>query len=115
MAYAIISIGGKQHRVREGERLLVERLGEDEGATLHPDVLLLGGDGSTELGPKGAEVTVRVVSHVLGKKIRIGKYRPKKGYKKHAGHRSKLTEIQIETIGKKASRSRKADAKEESE
>jgi large subunit ribosomal protein L21 len=112
MAYAIISIGGKQHRVREGERLLVERLSEDEGATLHPDVLVVGGDGSTDLAPKGKPVTARVVGHVLGKKVRIGKYRPKSGYRKHAGHRSRLTEIEIEAIGK-SSRSR--TKKEESE
>jgi large subunit ribosomal protein L21 len=111
MAYAIISIGGKQHRVREGERLLVERLSADEGATLHPDVLALGGDGSTDLAPKGSQVTARVVGHVLGDKIRIGKYRPKSGYRRHAGHRSRLTEIQIESIGKRSSRSRKSEQK----
>jgi large subunit ribosomal protein L21 len=109
MTYAIISIGGKQHRVREGERLLVERLSADEGATLHPDVLVLGGDGSTELAPKGSEVTARVVEHVLGDKIRIGKYRPKSGYRRHSGHRSRLTAIRIESIGKRSSRSKKSE------
>ena len=109
MTYAIISIGGKQHRVREGERLRVERLSAEEGATLHPDVLALGGDGSTDLAPTGSQVTARVVGHVLGKKVRIGKYRPKSGYRKHAGHRSRLTEIQIESIGKRSSRSTKSE------
>ena len=46
--YAIISLGGKQYRVREGERLLVDRLQADEGKTFHPDVLFLGGDGEGE-------------------------------------------------------------------
>ena len=45
MSYAIISLGGKQYRVREGERLLVDRLAVEEGKTFHPDVLMLGGDG----------------------------------------------------------------------
>ena len=111
MAYAIISIGGKQHRVREGERLLVDRLPQEEGATFHPDILLLGGDGSTELAPSGAQVTARVVGHVLGKKIRIGKYRPKTGYRRHSGFRSRLTEIEIEAVGKKGARARKSGAK----
>ena len=102
MTYAIISLGGKQYRVQEGERLLVDRLPYDEAKTFHPDVLFLGGDGSAELAPKGVQVTAKVVKHVLGDKILIGKYKPKKGYKRHIGHRSRLSQVQIEAIGKKA-------------
>jgi large subunit ribosomal protein L21 len=97
-SYAIISLGGKQYRVREGERLLVDRLREDEGATVQPRVLLVGGDGTPDLSPT-TTVTARVVGHELGEKIRIGKYRRRTGYKKHAGHRSRLTRIEIESIG----------------
>lgn len=97
-SYAIISLGGKQYRVREGERLLVDRLRADEGATVEPRVLLVGGDGAPDLSPS-TRVTARVVGHELGKKIRIGKYRRRTGYKKHNGHRSKLTRIEIESIG----------------
>jgi len=104
MAYAIISLGGKQYRVQEGERLLVDRLPFDEAKTFHPDVLFLGGDGSAELAPKGAQVTARLVRHVLGDKILIGKYKPKKGYRRHIGHRSRLSQVQIESIGKKSAR-----------
>jgi large subunit ribosomal protein L21 len=99
MSYAIISVGGKQHRVQEGEKLLVERLGVDEGKTFEPRVLMLGGDGDPDLSPKDGVVTVRVVGHVLGKKIRVGKYRRRTGYRRHTGHRSKLTQIQVESIG----------------
>jgi len=49
--YAIISLGGKQYRVQEGERLLVDRLKVDEGKTLQPRVLLVGGNGSPDLSP----------------------------------------------------------------
>jgi large subunit ribosomal protein L21 len=97
-SYAIISLGGKQYRVHEGERLLVDRLREDEGATLEPRVLLVGGDGTPDLAPS-ATVTARVVGHELGEKIRIGKYRRRTGYKKHTGYRSRLTRIEIEAIG----------------
>ncbi len=96
--YAIISLGGKQYRVQEGERLLVDRLKVDEGKTLEPRVLLVGGNGSPDLAPS-ATVTARVVGHELGEKIRIGKYRRRTGYKKHTGHRSHLTRIEIESIG----------------
>jgi large subunit ribosomal protein L21 len=97
-SYAIISLGGKQYRVQEGERLLVDRLREDEGATVEPRVLLVGGDGAPDLAPS-TTVTARVVGHELGEKIRIGKYRRRTGYKKHTGHRSRLTRIEIESIG----------------
>jgi large subunit ribosomal protein L21 len=118
-SYAIISLGGKQYRVQEGERLLVDRLRADEGATVEPRVLLVGGDGTPDLAPS-ATVTARVVGHELGKKIRIGKYRRRTGYKKHTGHRSKLTRIEIESIGgakraaKKAAAAPKESAPKES-
>jgi large subunit ribosomal protein L21 len=97
-SYAIISLGGKQYRVQEGERLLVDRLKVDEGATLQPRVLLVGGDGSPDLAPS-TTVTARVVGHELGEKIRIGKYKQRTGYKRHTGFRSRLTRIEIESIG----------------
>jgi large subunit ribosomal protein L21 len=97
-SYAIISLGGKQYRVREGERLLVDRLKTDEGKTFHPDVLFVGGDGEGSLAPK-TQVTAKVVGHVLGQKIRIGKRRPKSGYRRQTGFRARLSQIEIEEIG----------------
>jgi large subunit ribosomal protein L21 len=96
--YAIISLGGKQYRVAEGDRLLVDRVPTAEGKTFHPDVLFTGGNGKPNLSPR-IQVTAKVVDSPLGEKIRIGKYRRRTGYKKHAGHRSKLTRIEIESIG----------------
>jgi large subunit ribosomal protein L21 len=113
-SYAIISLGGKQYRVHEGERLLVDRLRADEGATVEPRVLLVGGNGAPDLAPS-ATVTARVVGHELGEKIRIGKYRRRTGYKKHTGHRSKLTRIEIESIGAAAKRSKSAEKPKETE
>jgi large subunit ribosomal protein L21 len=98
--YAIISVGGKQYRVTEGQRLTVDRLKHGAGNTFQPTVLLVGGDGNTDLSP-GATVTARVVADVKGEKIRIGKYRPKNGYKKHTGFRASLSQIEIESIGAK--------------
>jgi large subunit ribosomal protein L21 len=102
-SYAIISLGGKQYRVREGERLLVERLKTDEGKTFNPDVLFLGGDGDGTLSPQ-TQVTVKVVGHVLGDKIRIGKRRPKSGYRKQTGFRASLSQIEVQSIGGTAKR-----------
>ena len=97
-SYAIISVGGKQYRVREGEKLLVDRLKTDEGKTFNPDVLFLGGDGDGTLSPR-TQVTAKVVGHVLGDKIRIGKRRAKTGYRKQTGFRAHLSQIEIQSIG----------------
>lgn len=109
MSYAIITLGGKQHRVREGERLLVDRLALDEGKTFNPRVLLVGGDGAPDLSPS-TTVTARVVGHELGDKVRIGKYRRRTGYRRHNGYRSRLTRIEIEAIGAKKAASKPAPA-----
>jgi large subunit ribosomal protein L21 len=101
--YAIISLGGKQYRVREGDRLLVDRLPTGEGKTFHPDVLFTGGNGKPNLSPR-IQVTAKVVGSPLGKKIRIGKYKPKKGYRRHTGFRAKLSEIEIQSIGARSTR-----------
>jgi large subunit ribosomal protein L21 len=98
MSYAIITVGGKQYRVQEGERLFVDRLKTEAGKTFQPRVLLVGGDGAPDLAPS-TTVTARVVDHVLGDKVQIGKYRQRTGYKRHTGFRSRLTQIEIESIG----------------
>ena len=117
--YAIISLGGKQYRVQEGERLLVDRIATEEGKTFHPEVLLLGGDGKFELAPKGTPVTAKVVGSQLGEKVRIGKYKPKTGYRRHTGFRAKLSQIEIQAIGAKRAAAPKKEAapakKEEAE
>jgi large subunit ribosomal protein L21 len=111
MAYAIVKLGGKQYRVQEGEKLLVDRLAVDENKSFHPEVLFVGGDGRAELAPKGVQVTAKVVGHVLGDKIRIGKYKKRTGYRRHNGFRARLSQVQIEAIGKStASRAAKPRA-----
>jgi large subunit ribosomal protein L21 len=110
MSYAIIKVGGKQHRVREGEWLLVDRLPVEEGKTFQPEVLLIGGDGDTLLGDElaGKQVTAKVTEHVLGPKLVIGKHRRRTGYRRRNGFRARLSKIEIQSIGaKRASRSRK--------
>jgi large subunit ribosomal protein L21 len=111
MSYAIISLGGKQYRVSEGQRLLVDRLPTEDGKTFTPDVLLVGGDGAASLSPTDVTVTVKVLGQQRGPKIRIGKYKKRTGYKRHTGFRAALTQIEIESIGgkKRAAAKPKAD------
>ena len=112
MSYAIISVGGKQYRVREGERLLVDRLALDDGASFTPAVLLAGGSGDPQIAPADVVVTATVLSQEKGPKIRIGKYKKRTGYKRHTGFRSSLTRIQIESIGGAGSKGERAKPKQ---
>ena len=88
--------------------MFVDRLTTEEGKTFQPSVLFTGGEGKSTLSPR-TTVTAKVVGHVRGKKIRIGKYRPKTGYRRHTGFRAALTQIEIESIGARSARA-KSDA-----
>ena len=95
MTYAIIKVAGKQYRVREGERIVVDRLTHDEGASFEPRVLATGdGDGIAD----GGTVTATVEEHLLGKKILVFTYKPKRNQRKRRGHRSRLSRVRIESI-----------------
>jgi large subunit ribosomal protein L21 len=98
MSYAVIEVGGKQYVVHEGERLLVDRLAKNEGAVFEPQALLVD-MGTPNLNPSSGLVSAHVVRHTLGEKVRIGKYKPKKGYRRHTGFRARLSQIQIDAIG----------------
>jgi len=109
--YAIVKTGGKQYRVEEGQSLLVERLPVDDGgkASLTP---LLVVDGSNVVdGSDLSKVTIeaRVVGHERGPKLRVVKFKPKRGYKRRTGHRQELTRIEVTSI-KLASRRGAASA-----
>jgi large subunit ribosomal protein L21 len=108
MSYAVISIGNKQYRVREGQRLLVDRVPHAEGKTFQPDLVMLGGDGDPKLGAelKGQKVTVKVAEHVRGKKVVVGKHRRRTGYKRRNGFRASLTRIEVQSIGATRTRSK---------
>lgn len=100
MDYAIIRLGGKQYRVREGETLVVDRVKADEGKSFAPDVLL---------GTAG--VTATVVAHERGPKLLIGKYRKRTGYKRHTGFRAATSRVQISLGGTAAKTAAKAAPK----
>jgi large subunit ribosomal protein L21 len=87
MDYAIIKVGNKQHRVHDGETLVVERVPTEEGKTFEPVVLL--GD---------EKVTATVLAHERGPKIIVGKYKRRTGYKRHNGFRAAISRLEI-TIG----------------
>ena len=100
---AIIVTGGKQYKVAEGDVLFIEKLEAEAGETITFDQVLaiLDGETATFGAPvvEGASVTATVVKNGKGKKIRIFKYKPKKGStRRRQGHRQPYTKLTIESI-----------------
>jgi large subunit ribosomal protein L21 len=101
MTYAIVKTGGKQYRVEQGQTLLVERLpaGEGESVTLQPLLFVDGSDVVDGEDLARVSVEARVVAHERGPKLRVVKFKPKRGYKRRTGHRQELTRIEVTSIG----------------
>ena len=99
--YAIIKAGGKQYRVEQGQRLLVERLPDAEGATVALEPVLFRSDDAVfdAAGLAQVEVQATVLGHVRGPKLRVFKFKPKRGYRRRTGHRQELTRIEVTKIG----------------
>jgi large subunit ribosomal protein L21 len=116
--YSIVKTGGKQYRVEEGQTLLIERLPEEEGAEVAlPPLLYVDGEDVFD-GEDLAIVSVlaTIVAHERGPKLRIVKFKPKRGYKRRTGHRQELTRIRIASIKRsEPKRARAAAAKKEPE
>src|SRR5690242_3348070 len=111
--YAVVESGGKQYKVEEGTSLLVDRLDVKEGdkVTLRP---VLFRDGDVIVGAKDlakVKVEAKVAGHLRGKKVKVFKYKAKKGYRKRAGHRSELTKLEVTSIKGGKGGAKKAPAK----
>jgi len=100
-SYAIVESGGKQYRAEKGTSLLVDRLPEDEGAKVSLRAVMFRGDGDVVLGGQELEkvkVEATIAEHLRGEKIRIFKYRAKKGYRRRAGFRAALTKLEVTDV-----------------
>ena len=102
MKSAVILTGGKQYRVAEGDVIFVEKLEGEEGASFSFDKVLAVVDGEQATFGKpyveGASVSANLVKTGKGKKVRVYKMKPKKGYQRTQGHRQPYTKVQIESI-----------------
>ncbi len=98
--YAIVKTGGKQYRVERGQTLLVERLAADEGSSVALEPILYRSDDAVfdSAGLKKVNVTAKIVAHERGEKLRVFKFKPKRGYKRRTGHRQELTRIEVTDI-----------------
>jgi len=114
--YAIVKTGGKQYRVERGQTLLVERLPEAEGASVKLQPLLYRSEEAVvdKAGLEGVTVTAKILAHERGEKLRVFKFKPKRGYKRRTGHRQELTRIEVTEItaggGKAAAKPARAKA-----
>jgi large subunit ribosomal protein L21 len=111
MSYAVIETGGKQYRVEKGSTLLVDRLSAEEGEVVDLRAVAFK-DKDMVLGKdlEKVKVEAKVAGHERGPKIRVFKYRPKKGYRRRAGHRSELTRLEITDVSMKKSAATKTAA-----
>jgi large subunit ribosomal protein L21 len=113
--YAIVETGGKQYRVEKGQSLLVDRISEEEGAKVPLRAVMFRSDDDTVLAAKDLEkvkVEAKVAGHERGEKVKVFKYKAKKGYRKRKGHRSELTRLEVTEV---AMLTRKPAAKKKAE
>ena len=117
--YAVVESGGKQYRVEKGTALVVDRLDAEEGAKVELRPVMFR-DKEVVAEPKElarVKVEATVAEHLRGPKVKVFKYKPKKGYRRRAGHRSELTRLEVTEVkmsgaAKKAKKEKPA-AKEE--
>jgi large subunit ribosomal protein L21 len=100
--YAIIDEGGRQHKVTSGDMLLIDREATPDTKTITFDrVLFIGGEGQPKIGApivSGATVTADVIGPEKGPKVDIIKYKRRKGYHKHVGHRQNYLRVKVTAI-----------------
>lgn len=113
--YAIVKTGGKQYRVERGQRLLIERLPAKEGAEVSLQPLLYRSEQAVldTAGLEQVKVTAKVIEHVRGEKLRVFKFKPKRGYRRRTGHRQNLTRIEVTEISEHKRRTSHAPAGEQ--
>jgi large subunit ribosomal protein L21 len=117
--YAVVETGGKQYKVEQGTSLLVDRLDVKEGDKVALRAVMFR-DTDVLAAPKELEkvqVEATVSGHLRGPKIKVFKYKAKKGYRRKAGHRSELTKLEVTSLklGKSAATKKPAEKKETAE
>jgi large subunit ribosomal protein L21 len=100
--YAVFKTGGKQYRASQGDRLRIEKLDAEVGDSVEFDQILLVGQGSDiKVGAplvEGSKIAAKVTAQGRGKKVEVIKFKRRKNYKRHHGHRQSYTEVEITSI-----------------
>jgi large subunit ribosomal protein L21 len=115
--YAVVESGGKQYKVEKGTSLLVDRLDAKEGDKVALRAVMFR-DEEVVAEPKQLEkvkVEATVAEHLRGPKVKVFKYKPKKGYRRRAGHRSELTKLEVTELKMGGSKAASAKAEPKAE
>ncbi len=99
--YAIIAAGGRQYRVSQGDVIYIDKVDQEDGSSVSFDVLMIGDAGEVRVGNpvlEGAKAEGKVLAQVKGEKIIVYKYKSKKNYHRHIGHRQPYTKVEITGI-----------------
>jgi large subunit ribosomal protein L21 len=97
--FAIVRTGGKQYRVAAGDKIVVEKIEGDAGASVTLDDVLLAGEGSELRSVEGLTVAAEIVAQQKGEKVIVFKKRRRHNYRRRNGHRQQHTILQINAIG----------------
>ncbi len=109
--YAIVKTGGKQYKVAPGDKICIEKMDAEPGATVElPAICVVDGD-KVEADPAKAaatKVVATVLEHYKGKKQLVFKFKKRKNYKKLRGHRQQLMRVRIDAVGSEKAAAKKA-------
>jgi len=98
--YAVIKAGGKQHKVKTGDVLVIELMHSDGDTVTFQPLLVVDDDGKTHYGKEAAQavVTAKLLGEQKGDKVHVFKYKNKSGYARRQGHRQLMTLIEIADV-----------------
>jgi large subunit ribosomal protein L21 len=111
--YAVVETGGKQYKVEQGTSLLVDRLDVKEGDKVALRAVMFRDDTviAAPVELEKVKVEAKVAEHLRGPKIKVFKYKAKKGYRRRAGHRSELTKLEVTSLKLQKSAAKKSAEK----
>ena len=97
--FAVVRTGGKQYRVAAGDKIVVEKLDGDAGASITLGDVLLAGDGAALTSVEGLTVAAEIVAQAKADKVIVFKKRRRHNYRRRNGHRQQHTILKIVSIG----------------
>ena len=97
--FAIVRTGGKQYRVAAGDKIVVDKIDGDAGASVTLGDVLLAGDGTDLKDVAGLSVAAEIIAQAKGEKVIVFKKRRRHNYRRRNGHRQQHTILRIVSVG----------------
>ena len=108
--FAVVRTGGKQYRVAAGDKIVVEKLDGEAGASITLGDVLLAGEGSELKSVEGLTVAAEIVAQAKAEKVIVFKKRRRHNYRRKNGHRQQHTILKIVSVGGQTAKQTEADA-----